>query len=142
MARSGWVVAASAVVVAGVLACSSGSGGPGGTSSDAGHDGGGSGGSGSGSSSGGSTAEVTYSCASGSGTSATCTQQQVPASLLMSTDQACTQGGGTPGTSCPAAGLAGCCAISGILACYYDATTASSIQMSCVSEGGTWSTTP
>jgi hypothetical protein len=141
MARTGWMLAAGAVIVAGVFACAGTSGGPGGTSSDAGRDGEGGSGSGGGSSS-GSTGDVTYSCTNGTGTSTTCSQQQVSSSLLASTQQACTQGGGTPGTTCPAAGLAGCCAISGIVACYYDATKASSIQTSCTSEGGTWSTTP
>ena len=76
----------------------------------------------------------------------TCSQVSVPASEASAEMQSCMSGGGTPGTSCPTAGLAGCCTVTsgGVSAeaCYYMAASASQDQSACTSSGGTWSTTP
>ena len=45
-------------------------------------------------------------------------------------------------TSCPTAGLVGCCTISGIETCFYAPQTASTAMMACTAEIGTFSTEP
>jgi hypothetical protein len=74
--------------------------------------------------------------------SGVCTQAETTSSELSAVQSACTQGGGTFGTStCPAAGLVGCCLVSGFGSCYYNASTAMQAQSACASPE-TWTTTP
>lgn len=58
------------------------------------------------------------------------------------TSSLCTEGGGTPVSTCPTTGLAGCCTISGIEECEYSPATASDEMAGCTQAGGTFSTTP
>jgi hypothetical protein len=53
----------------------------------------------------------------------------------------CSMAGGTTMTSCPTAGLNGCCKASGIETCFYQ-LTASDVMMACSAESGTFSTSP
>jgi len=100
---------------------------------------GGGSGSGSGSSSGG-TGLSNFSCYLPS--SGVCTQAETTSSELSAQQSACTQESGTFGTStCPTAGLVGCCLVSGFGSCYYNASAAMQAQSGCASPA-TWSTTP
>jgi hypothetical protein len=85
-------------------------------------------------------ADTTFSCSNGTATFE-CDQQQVSPSALPAAEQGCIQVGGTPGTGCPTAGLAGCCRLTTTENCYYNDASAQQ-QTTCQSLGGSWSTTP
>lgn len=54
--------------------------------------------------------------------------------------QSCVDDGGTVVEHCPSAGVIGCCLISGVGQCFYDAAVAAQAQPVCTSNGGTWAT--
>jgi hypothetical protein len=94
-------------------------------------------------SSGGTTTSSSSGTSSGSGSGGACNQSS--SSLCIQKGEGgslCTEGGGTPVSTCPTAGLAGCCTISGIEECDYSPETASDVMMGCTEAGGTFSATP
>ena len=90
-------------------------------------------GSGGGSGSGSGGALSNFSCTIASGVE--CEQfSDIPASVLADEQAICSSTSGTAATSCPASGLMGCCIQNASVAvCYYDASVATTAQMSCTS---------
>jgi hypothetical protein len=52
----------------------------------------------------------------------------------------CSTAGGTTMTSCPSAGLVGCCTIAGLEECFYAPQTAANAMQACTAQMGTFST--
>jgi hypothetical protein len=61
-------------------------------------------------------------------------EEIVPASAIPGLNSSCTASQGTPGTSCPTAGVAGCCVEPDeTTTCFYNASIASVEQPQCTS---------
>lgn len=71
-----------------------------------------------------------------------CIIRVVAASAAATTQDMCTQQGGTVDTTCPTANLVGCCTTASTKECYYPPTyNSSNASGGCTLAGGTWSTT-
>jgi hypothetical protein len=88
------------------------------------------------------TVTVTFSCMEEADASVVCSLTTTSTSAATSGQSACTARGGTVGSSCPTAGLAGCCVLNTtIVDCYYDSDAGSSLAQACAGSYGVWSTT-
>jgi hypothetical protein len=95
-----------------------------------------------------SSSSATAGAGGGSAEGTTC---YLPSSFICTADlippDKCTEGGGTPGPTCPSANLIGCCKVTagGFTGrnCYYTGEgPEGALKKNCDVQGGTWSTTP